>query len=86
LHVRFGGLLAFLSLAQAGFIFYQNGHSRSGLAQACVQYDHGALKLGIQCRKPVMVQAGQHSNVWMPYASFEFFLQGQPFVVTCWSE
>lgn len=80
------GLFAFLSLVQAGFIFYQNGLFRSGHSQAYVKHDYGALKLRMQCRKPLKIKAGQHINLWIPSVSFWSFLQSHPFVVISWSE
>ena len=67
-------------------IFYRNGFFRSGRAQACLTHVHGAVRLRIQCSKPLKIEAGQYINLWMPSVSFWSFLQSHPFVVISWAE
>lgn len=80
------GLFAFLLWAQCVFVIYQNGLFRHGLAQAEATHVYGAIRLRIQCSKPVKVKAGQYISLWMPSVSFWSFLQSHPFVVISWAE
>ena len=80
------GWFSLLSLGQGVLIFYRNGLFRPGRAQAEITEVHGAIRLRIQCRKPLKVNAGQYISLWIPSVSFWSFLQGHPFVVISWAE
>ncbi|KAH9209880.1 hypothetical protein DL95DRAFT_526617 [Leptodontidium sp. 2 PMI_412] len=80
------GLFLFMCVVQGGIILYKNGLFRSGRAQAHITHVYGAVRLRIQCRKPLDVRAGQHINLWMPAVSFWAFPQSHPFVVISWAE
>jgi NAD(P)H-flavin reductase len=73
-------------MVQGVIIFCQNGFFRSGRAEAKITHVYGAIRLRIQCRKPLKVHAGQYINLWIPSASFWSFLQSHPFVVISWAE
>lgn len=75
-----------LCTVQASIIIYQNGNFQSGHTRAHVTHAHGAVKVRIQCRKPLKIEAGQYINLWMPSVSFWSFLQAHPFVVISWAE
>ena len=80
------GLFLFLCIAQVVIVFYQNGFFRPGRAEAKLTHVYGAVRLRIQCRKPVQFQPGQYINLWMPSVSFWSFLQSHPFIVISWAE
>ncbi|OCT49043.1 hypothetical protein CLCR_04721 [Cladophialophora carrionii] len=47
-------------------LYSLNGFFRPGRAGAEITHVYGAIRLRIQCRKPVQFQLGQYVNLWMP--------------------
>ncbi|ETN44457.1 uncharacterized protein HMPREF1541_10638 [Cyphellophora europaea CBS 101466] len=80
------GLYLLLCTVQAGIIIRRTGIFQSGHARAHVTHAHGAIRIRIQCQKPLEIKAGQYINLWMPSVSFWSFLQAHPFVVISWAE
>ncbi|CAD6446246.1 1e075502-e0aa-4aa6-82ba-b5bbd1755d6f [Sclerotinia trifoliorum] len=58
----------------------------SGLTQVHITHVSGAVRLRLQCRKPLAIKAGQYINLWIPEVNFWSFLQSHPFVVISWAE
>lgn len=54
---------------------------RSGWAGATVSSSHGMVKVKLQLRKPLQVDAGQYINLWIPLG-LRSAGQSHPFVVT----
>ncbi|KAI9774177.1 MAG: hypothetical protein M1839_001879 [Geoglossum umbratile] len=80
------GLFLFMCTVQGGIIIYQNGFFRYSCARAHITHEYGAVRLRIQCQKPLDVKAGQYINLWIPSVSFWSFMQSHPFVVISWAE
>lgn len=80
------GIFLFMCVTQCLIFFYRNGFCRSGLTQAHITHVSGAVRLRLQCRKPLAIKAGQYINLWIPGVSFWSFLQSHPFVVISWTE
>jgi len=80
------GVFLFMCTVQGGIIIYQNGFFRYSRARAHITYEYSAVRLRIQCQKPLDVKTGQYINLWIPSVSFWSFLQSHPFVVISWAE
>ncbi|KAH7108732.1 hypothetical protein B0J11DRAFT_602113 [Dendryphion nanum] len=79
-------LFLFMCVVQVGSIIYQNGFFRYRLSRAEITHEYGAVRLRIQNKKPLKIQAGQYINLWMPSVSLLSVLQSHPFVVISWTE
>jgi NAD(P)H-flavin reductase len=47
-------------------------------------HDVGAVKMQLHLPKPLVIDAGQYINLWIPSVSFWSFLQTHPFTVISW--
>ena len=56
------------------------------MCRATFTEDHGAVKVRIDCQKPLMIDAGQSINLSIPSVSFFWsFLQTYTFMVVSWA-
>ena len=47
-------------------------------------HDAGAIRMQLRLSRPLVIDAGQYINLWVPAVSFWSFLQTHPFTVISW--
>jgi len=70
------------SLLQLSLVLYRNNVA---LSHARISYDCDTIRVRLHLNRPLLVQAGQYINIWLPSASFWSFTQSHPFTVVSWS-
>lgn len=77
-------IFAFMSLVQAGVVIFRNGIFRRKLSRATIIHHASAIRMQVRLSMPLVIDAGQYINLWVPSVSFWSFLQTHPFMVISW--
>jgi FAD-binding domain len=78
----YGGLVLVVTLFQLGRTIYMNKRRESPLPRIALNSDHGTITATITVPRPIVVEAGQYINIWVPSVSL---FSSHPFTVVSWS-
>lgn len=79
-------LFSLTFIFHCGSIIYYNGIFFRHFSRCHITYYSGAVKVRIHLEMPLVTEAGQYINLWIPSVSFWSFLQSHPFMVISWAD
>lgn len=77
------GLFLAACAIQLPLILYRHKFKTS---PAEIRLGKNTIRIVLETRRPLKVEAGQYVNIWMPFISALSALQSHPFTVASWSE
>jgi len=77
----YGGLVSALTLFQLGRTILYNKQLGLPLPRIVVTSSHGTVKAMITVSRPLVIDAGQYVNIWVPSVSL---FSSHPFTITSW--
>ena len=78
----YGGLVSALTFSQLGRTILYNKQLGLPLPRIDVTSSHGTVKATITVSRPLVIDAGQYVNIWVPSVSL---FSSHPFTITSWS-